>query len=87
MVNDVADQKANRGDQGRDHAYHMAAPSAASDQEPAHRNEDGTQEIEGGIQGRQIGHGHDQVLHRYTVISGKPSNDLTIVTFVTLVTL
>ena len=54
MVSDVAGQKENRGDQGRDHAYHMTAPSAAPDEVPAHRNEDGAQQIERGVQSRQI---------------------------------
>jgi len=54
MVSDVADQKANRGNQGRDHAYHMTAPRAAPDEVPPHRNEDGTHQIERSVQSRQI---------------------------------
>ena len=55
MISDVADQKAERGGQGRDHAYHMTTPRAAPDEVPAHRNEDGTHQIERGIHSRQIG--------------------------------
>ncbi len=55
MISDVADQKAERGDQGRDHAYHMTTPRAAPDEVPAHRNKDGTHQIERGVQSRKIG--------------------------------
>ncbi len=55
MISDVANQKAERGDQGRDHAYHVTAPRAAPDEVPAHRNEDGTHQIERGVKSRQIG--------------------------------
>ena len=55
MISDVADQKADRGDQGRDHAQHMAAPRATPDEVPAHRNEDGTHQVERRVKSRQIG--------------------------------
>src|ERR1051326_7587730 len=55
MISDVTDQKAERGDQGRDHAYHMAAPGAATDEVPAHRDEHGTHQIERGVKSRKIG--------------------------------
>ena len=55
VVSDGANQKAERGDQGRDHAHHMAAPRAAPDEVPARRNEDGTHQIERGVKSRQIG--------------------------------
>ena len=55
MISDVADQKADRGDQGRDHAHHVAAPRATPDEVPARRNENGTHQIERRVKSRQIG--------------------------------
>ena len=46
VINNVADQKTGRRNEGRDHAGNMALPDIAPDPEPAHADEDGADQIE-----------------------------------------
>ena len=55
MIGDVADEKANRGDEGYDHADHVTAPRISPNEIPPDRDKDGAHEIERGIDGRQVG--------------------------------
>ena len=55
MISDVANQKTDRGDQGYDHADHVAAPPTAPDEVPTSGNKNRAHEIKRGIEGRQVG--------------------------------
>src|SRR2546430_5459924 len=54
VVNEIPDEKERGRNQGRDHAGDMAAPIAAPDQVPAGRDENGADEIQRGVDGRQV---------------------------------
>jgi len=45
VVSDVANQETGRRDDGDDHTRHMTPPCAVPDEIPAHRNEDGANQI------------------------------------------
>ena len=55
MISDVADQKTNRRGEGYDHAHHVTAPGAATDEVPTRGNKNGAHEIKRGIERGQIG--------------------------------
>ena len=55
MISDVADQKTDRREQSRDHAYHVTAPRPAPDEVPTRGNKNGAHEIKRGIEGGQVG--------------------------------
>src|SRR5262249_4168656 len=54
MINDVADQKTGRSNEGDDHARHVALPNISADPKPAHRNENRADRVERGIDCGQI---------------------------------
>ena len=55
MISDVANQKTDRRGEGYDHAHHVTAPRAATDEVPTRRNKNGAHEIERGIESGQVG--------------------------------
>ena len=46
MIDDVADEKPGRSDQGDDHARRMTLPDVATDPKPAHGNENGADGVQ-----------------------------------------
>ena len=46
VIDNVADQKTGRGNEGDDHAGHMALPDVAPDPKPTQADEDGADQIE-----------------------------------------
>jgi len=55
MISDVANQKTDRRDEGYNHARHVTAPRAATDEVPTRGNKNGAHEIERGIESGQVG--------------------------------
>ena len=52
MIDDIANQEADRRDQGYDHAHHVCPPCAAPDEVPTHRDEDGAHQVKRGVKSR-----------------------------------
>ena len=55
MISDVANQKTDRRKEGYNHAHHVTAPRAATDEVPTRRNKNGAHEIKRGVEGGQVG--------------------------------
>lgn len=55
MISDVANQETDRREEGYNHAHHVTAPRAATDEVPTRRNKNGAHEVKRGIEGGQVG--------------------------------
>ena len=55
MISDVANQKTDGREEGYNHARHVTAPRAATDEVPTRGNKNGAHEIKRGIEGGQVG--------------------------------
>ncbi len=55
MISDVANQKTDRREESYNHAHHVTAPRAATDEVPTRGNKNGAHEIKRGIEGGQVG--------------------------------